>query len=75
MVIRCAVLRRLPYLATHASQPYLVYKKLACNAFLAFRDLLRRTCTHDVTAFMSAVWTEVYDMVGTLYDIEVVLDD
>ena len=75
MVIRCAVLRRLPYLTSHTSHPYLVYKKLACNAFLAFRDFLRRTCTHDVTAFMSAVRTEVYDMVGTLYDIEVVLDD
>ena len=44
-------------------------------AFPAFRNILRRTCAYNVSALVSTFRSDVDDVVGTLYDIEVMFDD
>ncbi len=50
-------------------------EELGGVAFLRFRYLLGGTCGKDLSAATAAVGTEVDEVVGTLDDVEVVLDD
>ena len=53
---------------------YFLLQELARDAILAFDDILWCSCENDITTTMSAIRTDVYNVICTLYYIEVVLD-
>ncbi len=54
---------------------FLSIKELSGIALLALCELRRCSCKDDLSAVVSAFRTEVNDVVGSSYDVEIVLDD
>ena len=50
-------------------------KKMSCNATVTSCHLLWCACADDITSTVSAIRANINDVVGTFYDIHVMLND